>query len=115
MDKPKEVGAELLLDLRDHVADVLSKSGLSDSAAKSIAQDAAVRVADSWGGQAVYIPMDTAMKMCTRNSEIWEAYTGDNIYHLVKRFGLSRQTIYRIIRDERARRAPKQASLFQYS
>lgn len=114
MNKPAEVGAELLLDLRDHVAEVLTKASLPDGVANGIALDVAVRVADNWGGQSIYIPMDMAMKMCTRNSEIFAAYTGDNIYNLVKRFGLSRQTIYRIIRDERARRAPKQASLFQH-
>jgi Mor family transcriptional regulator len=115
MNKPGEIGAELLMDLRDHVADVLTnKVELPDGVAKGIAQDVAVRIADNWGGQVLYIPMDLATKMNTRNAEIMDAFTGDNINGLVKQFRLSRQTIYRILKAERERRAPKQGSLFQH-
>jgi Mor family transcriptional regulator len=115
MSKPSEVGAELLMDLRDHVADILNKKAhLPDGVAKNIAQEVAARIADNWGGQLLYVPKDLATKMSTRNAEIMDAFTGDNITYLVKRFDLSRQTVYRILRSEKERRSVKQGSLFQH-
>lgn len=110
----REVGAELLVDLVDNLSSLITeKAGISESDAREIAQGAAVRLADHWGGQSVYIPMDLVAKMSSRNADIFEAFTGDNISELVRKFGLSRQAIYRIIRTERERRSPKQGSLFQ--
>ncbi|NDV21022.1 DNA-binding protein [Pseudodesulfovibrio sp. JC047] len=112
--KSREVGAELLVDLADNLTMILTdKLGIDPNKAKRAAQDAAAHIADNWGGQSVYIPMDLVTRMNTRNSDIYSEFSGDNISELVRKFGLSRQAIYRIIRVERQRRLPRQGSLFQ--
>jgi len=112
--KNREVGAELLVDLADNLSSILTdKVGISKDDAKAVAQEAAAHIADNWGGQSVYIPMDLVARMSSRNAEIFKAFTGDNISELVREFGLSRQAIYRIVKAERQRRSPRQGSLFQ--
>lgn len=112
--KSREVGAELLVDLADNLTMVLIKKlRIPSNEAKRVAQEAAAHVADNWGGQSVYIPMDLVARMSSRNAEIYSAFSGDNISELVRKFGLSRQAIYRIIRVERQKRSPRQGSLFQ--
>ncbi len=114
-DGSRNVAAELLVDLADHVASLLVEVGkLPEAEAHFIANEAAVKIADNWGGQAIYIPMDQVARLCSRNAEIYDAFTGDNVSELVSKFGLSRQAIYRIIRSERLRRAPVQPSLMDH-
>ena len=111
--KNREVGAELLVDLADNLSSILTdKADISKDDAKTIAQAAAAHIADNWGGQSVYIPMDLVARMSSRNREIYDAFTGDNISELVSIFGLSRQTIYRIVKNEREKRSSNQGSLF---
>lgn len=59
-------------------------------------------LADAWGGQQLYIPMDLAR----RNARIYEAFDGTNHAELADRFNMSANTVYSILRDERARRSP---------
>ena len=109
----RNIGAALLVDLSDHLSALaVEKLGLSEAKAKEFANDAAAHVADHWGGQAIYIPMDMVSRLNSRNAEIYDAFTGDNVSDLVSQFNLSKQAIYRIIKAERERRSPKQCSLF---
>ena len=117
MSKPnaRNVGAELLVDLADNLTVMaMDMLGIPEAAARRFGQEAAARVADHWGGQAVYIPMDLAARMSTRNDEIYKSFTGDNVSELVRKFKLSRQAIYRIIHAERQRRAPRQGNLSDF-
>ena len=110
----REVGAELLVDLADNLTSMLTdKLNVSPDEARTVAQEAAAHIADHWGGQSVYIPMDLVARMSSRNAEIYSAFAGDNISELVRKFGLSRQAIYRIVKAEKEKRAPKQGFLFQ--
>ncbi len=110
----REVGAELLVDLADNLATMLTdRLSIPQKDARGIAQEMAARIADNWGGQSVYIPMDLVARMSSRNVEIYSAFTGDNISELVRKFGLSRQAIYRIVKAERIKQSPQQARLFQ--
>ena len=108
------IGAELLTDLADRLTFYLETTGLDQPNARAVAQNAAAYLADTWGGQSVYFPKDMVARMSTRNEEIYDSFTGDNISELVRTYGLSRQAIYRIIKAERQRRSPKQISLFQH-
>jgi len=110
---PSALGAELLVDVADHLAALAVKTlGIPENEALIFAQEATVHLADHWGGQTVYIPKNMVARLCARNVEIYEAFNGDNISELVTRFDLSRQAIYMIISSERERRAIKQHSLF---
>jgi Mor family transcriptional regulator len=86
--------------------------GVPEQVAKSFGVTAAWMIADDWGGQNVYIPRDVSGILAGRNEQIYREFTGDNVSDLAKRYCTSVQHIYRIIRAERAKRAPRQGSLF---
>lgn len=65
------------------------------------------RIAVECGGQNVYFPSDKKR----RDAKIYEEHTGDNIPDLARRYRLSVQTVYQIIREERARRRLRQVVL----
>jgi Mor family transcriptional regulator len=111
-NSPSRLGAELLEDVADHLADLAVRAlGIPEAEARVFAQDAAAHLADLWGGQTVYVPKNQVAIIGKRNAEIYAAFTGDNISDLVTEYNLSRQAIYMIIAAERKRREPKQASL----
>jgi Mor family transcriptional regulator len=62
-----------------------------------------------YGGGQIYVPMDTAR----RNAEIYKAFTGDNHFELARRYHMSVSSVYKVIRQERARRSVKQLSLME--
>lgn len=65
------------------------------------------QLAEEWGGQHVYVPMDKQR----RDARIYELFTGSNHHDLAKRFKLGVPTIYKIIDQERARRRAPQLRL----
>lgn len=108
-------GSVLLNDISDKLTALAVREGINPELAENIGREAATFLADDWGGQSIYIPMDLSAKLSARNEEIYKLFTGDNISELAKRFGLSVQTVYRIVKAERFKRAPRQASLFTAS
>lgn len=112
---PSRLGVELLEDLAAHLTELAVRTlGVPEREAQVFAQEAAVRLADLWGGQTIYIPKNQVARISARNAEIYDAFTGDNVSELVTRFNLSRQAIYMILSAERDRRAIKQGSLLDH-
>lgn len=110
-EEPRQIGAELLVDVADKVTTLAMEHGLDEDRAKRLGTHAAGKLADDWGGQLVYIPMDLLAKNKERNAAIFREFTGDNVADLAAKYGLSIQAVYRIIKAERARRSPKQLPL----
>ncbi len=111
-EEPRQIGAELLVDVAGKISALAVKHGLPEERAQLFGAEAASKLADDWGGQLVYIPMDMAARNKERNAEIYSEFTGANVADLVTKYGLSLHTIYRIIKAERTVRAQKQHSLF---
>lgn len=111
-DTPRHLGRELLQDLADKLAaQAQHMLGISEAKAKHFAQEAAGRVADDWGGQNVYIPMDLVGRLSERNFQMYREFTGNNQSDLATKYGLSVQCVYRILKVQKQLRMPKQASL----
>lgn len=109
---PRTVGAELLVDLADHVADILQRTlAVPADKAADVGNAAAVKIADLWGGQVLYIPKDMVGRQAARDAEIWKRFTGDNASELAMEFDLSVRHILRIIDREREARRQRQFSL----
>jgi len=85
---------------------LLSGQNLSSLSAE-LGKVVANQLAEEWGGQHVYIPMDKAR----RDSRIYELFDGTNHHELAKRFKLGVPTIYKILDQERARRRTPQLRL----
>lgn len=110
-DTPRQLGTELLQDLSAKLKVLAVEFGMPETRAHSFAQEAAGQVADDWGGQLVYVPMDLVGRNSMRNARIYAEFSGDNHANLASRYGLSVQAIYRILKVQRELRTPKQASL----
>lgn len=111
-ETPRQLGTELLQDLADKLAQqAQAMLGVPADKAKRFAHEAAGRVADDWGGQNIYVPMDMVGRRSERNDRLYREFTGDNAPYLATKYGLSIQCVYRIIKVQRELRSPKQLSL----
>ena len=98
---PTNRGSELLNQIEAIINDEL-KYG-----ADGLGKRVATQIAFQCGGSKVYFPFDKAR----RDARIYDDFTGDNIQELRTKYHLSEQTVYQIIREERARRKHKQSVL----
>ncbi|WP_285907981.1 Mor transcription activator family protein [Pseudodesulfovibrio pelocollis] len=112
MDNPRTVGTEFLMELAEIIAELAQGTlGIPKDQADKFGQEASAAIADSWGGQILYIPKDKTGKLARRDAEIYTRFRGENASELAAEFDLSVQQIYRIIARERAARRQKQFSL----
>lgn len=108
----RELLADVSMTVQSATEQALRKSGLLDRKDMSglpeeLGRIVADHLANEWGGQSVYIPMDRSR----RNARIYERFDGTNIHALAKEYGVCVLTIYRIVKQERARRHSPQLRL----
>lgn len=104
--KSAQRGSEMLAALEAMLADAL-RTRLPGYEADRLAMLATERVRVVYGGQLLYIPMDRIR----RDAAIVAAFTGDNHHDLAAQFHVSTNTIYKVLREDLARRTHKQGSL----
>jgi len=65
-------------------------------------------MAAHWGGQNIYFPMGLSYKLSQRDRQIYDDFTGANHSELARKYGVSLQWIYKIVKtvrqEEMARR-----------
>ena len=111
---PRQLGTELLQDLATKL-ELTAQEQLDVSADKArlFAIEAVGLIADDWGGQLIYIPMNAVGRRTQRNLKIWKEFKGDNHAELATRYGLCVQTVYEIIKAMQRLHAPRQGSLLE--
>ena len=103
MKDERHIATELLHDLADKVSYVAAQNyGLDEDEAEELGTTIANYLAEDWGGQILYIPMNKLGRIDARNKQIAKEFNGENTQELSHKFNLSRQTIYRIIKAERS-------------
>ncbi|MDL2313352.1 hypothetical protein LJC36_00050 [Desulfovibrio sp. OttesenSCG-928-C14] len=116
MSVTRNDGHALLVELESEIAakamEYLSRyKALSPDQREILSAGLARHAADflslSWGGQQVYIPMDSKR----RASMMYEEFDGANHAELARKFGVCIQTVYKVIKREHAARSGKQCSL----
>lgn len=75
--------------------------------AEVIAERLINHICQNWGGQQVYIHKRQSEQVAKRNAAIVAEFTGNNHRHLAKKFGVSTQWVYTILRDA-ANRLPRE-------
>ena len=105
----KSKGPELLVDLAQHVAFTLAELvGLDEEKAEQAGREIANRMAAHWGGQNIYFPMGLTYKLSQRDQQIFDEFNGTNHSDLARKYGVSLQWIYKIVKtvrqEETARR-----------
>lgn len=106
---------ELVADLEDQLVACLTREVTIDhDRAVMIAKKAARRVTDNWGGQLIYIPKNHSGQLSERDIKIWKEFNGKNHVALSRKYNLTVQQIYSILRDVGEReRSKNQPDLFR--
>lgn len=90
---------ELLAFIADCTAHTLRECIHIDAdAAGHVGHEVALQVAEKMAKQLVYIPSAENFLKHGRDEEIWDAFNGTNHNELARRYGISVQWIYRIIK-----------------
>ncbi len=104
-------GPELLLDLAEHVGVILVElENIDKERAAQLGREVSDRMAAHWGGQNVYFPMGWSHKLSKRDETIYQEFNGINHSELARKYGVSLQWIYKIVKavqkEEMAKRQP---------
>jgi Mor family transcriptional regulator len=107
-------GPELLVDLAAHCASALrDTTDLDKDKADQVGREIAERMASHWGGQNVYFPMGLSYKLSQRDRQIFEDFNGTNHSDLARKYGVSLQWIYKVVKTVRQEElARRQGDMF---
>ncbi|MFS2300645.1 Mor transcription activator family protein [Pectobacterium versatile] len=95
-------GPELLVELSQHVADtVKTVTELDPQTTELVGNAVAKHMMTVWGGQNVYFPMGISWRASQRDLQIYEEFDGRNHSALAKKYNVSLQWIYKIVRTMR--------------
>lgn len=108
-------GPELLVELAQHTSNILHEAvDIDIRTADQIGEAVASRMMQVWGGQNVYFPMGMAWRVSQRDQEIFSDFNGKNHHDLARKYGVSLQWIYSVVkRVRKEEQARIQGSLFE--
>lgn len=90
---------ELMQDVYDAVIDMLKEHNISPENKAESAYKVIEAIEHKWSGLLVYIPKKDGQKMKKRNANIKKDFTGDNHSDLCRKYKISLQTVYRILKQ----------------
>ena len=93
---------KMLVDTRDHIEQAFIDEGLAVDNAMNLAKIAVLALSIHIGGNMMYLPRGERLQKALRNAEIFKLFDGNNTTELAMKFKLSRQTIYDILKRQRA-------------
>ena len=101
---------ELVTDLEDQMSACLcSELPMLDKTQAKVVRF----ITDNWGGQLIYIPKNHIGKVSERDQQVYREFNGKNHAALSKKFALTVQQIYRIVKAVGdAERSKRQTDLF---
>lgn len=106
---------EILLDLAEHTRELLvQKCQFEDSQAKQIGVELAQCIAENWGGEVIYIPKALLIALSERDLAIWRDFNGSNQRELARKYGVSMQWVYQIVKKvQKEEVAKRQFDIFK--
>lgn len=97
-DKRSPAG-DLLNDLAEQVSVAARETlGASEDVAGALGTDVAMRMIELWGGQQLYMPKGIRIEAARLHQQIYDDWKGRNHRELVRKYGVSLQFIYRVIK-----------------
>lgn len=94
---------ELLLDLADRTARILQERiDIDQDLAAHVGSELARSIAESWGGQTIYVPQGLGMFVHERDEKIYREFNGTNHAELARKYKISMQWVYSIVKKMRA-------------
>ncbi|HFI2258486.1 TPA: Mor transcription activator family protein, partial [Escherichia coli] len=108
-------GPELLVELAQHTSETVREIiDIEPATADQIGQAVANRMMQVWGGQNVYFPMGMVWKVSQRDREIFREFNGRNHHELARKFGVSLQWVYSVVKRVRKEEISRlQGQLFE--
>lgn len=106
---------EILLDLAEHTRVMLvQKHQFDDEKAKQIGIELAQCIAENWGGEVIYIPKALLIALSERDLAIWQAFNGTNHRELARKYNVSMQWVYQIVKKvQKEEVAKRQFDMFK--
>ncbi|MDH3001503.1 transcriptional regulator [Chelonobacter oris] len=90
---------DLLADLTKYtVSAVCELAEIDKQTAENIGMIVALKTGHNWGGQNIYVPKSMILFACEREKQIYNEFTGNNHSQLAKKYRLSIQWIYKIVK-----------------
>ncbi|EYU13286.1 MULTISPECIES: Mor transcription activator family protein [Photorhabdus] len=90
---------DLLVELAQHTACTVREIiHVEPALAEQIGEAVANHMMQVWGGQNVYFPMGMVWKVSLRDREIFNEFNGKNHHDLARKFGVSIQWIYSVVK-----------------
>ncbi len=110
----KKHGEELLEDLGGKIkAALVSLAELNPDLSEHVGNEIVNQMSEHWGGQIIYFPQGMMQKISTRDLQIWEEFSGSNHAELARKYHISLQWVYRIVKTMRKQQTQKrQGQLF---
>ncbi|MDR4518934.1 MAG: hypothetical protein MRK00_16310 [Nitrosomonas sp.] len=99
-DMPKQHEMpELLVCIADTTAKTLREcTGLDEQTAGHIGHEVAISFAKVYAKQVVYVPSAENFLKHSRDEEIWSEFNGSNHNDLARKYNISAQWVYKIIK-----------------
>lgn len=72
--------------------------GASEETASALGTDVAMRMIEQWGGQQLYMPKGIRIEASRLHQQIYQEWKGRNHRKLARKFGISLQFVYRVIK-----------------
>ena len=109
---------DLLADLAKYTVIAVRECypAMDAETAENIGMIVALKTGYNWGGLNVYVPKSMSLFACEREKQIFNEFTGNNHAYLAKKYGLSLQWIYKIVkRVQKEEIAKRQFDMFARS
>ena len=105
---------ELVADLEDQaVACLMSVLPMERQQAVEVSKKLSHHLTSNWGGQLIYVPKNLLGRVSERDLKIYKEFNGKNHVELARKYDLTVQHIYRIVKEVgMAERAKNQGDLF---
>ena len=94
---------ELLQDVEAHVHALCKNYNLDAEVCEQISVSVADFLAEHYAGQVISFPKDFHYKIAQRDLDIFNSFTGNNWFQLVKRYNMTESGIRKVINRVRKR------------
>lgn len=91
----------VLAELYDITSDGLKNAGYKQEDCQSISGIVIKALSAMGGGKQFYMPVSGSWERSVRDTQLFQDFTGTNIEDLVRKYGISLQLVYSIIRKQR--------------
>lgn len=93
---------ELLADVADFIGFILiDLVAMEPKKAQHVGKEVSDRLAAHWGGQNLYFPKGSSIKLGERDRQIYDDFNGSNHHELARKYDITLVWLYKIVKAAR--------------